>query len=76
MANTTSQNDLILEHLQVLGTITPLEALKDYGCLRLGARIHDLKAKGHHITMDLIEVGDYGKRVAQYALAASKALAA
>jgi hypothetical protein len=74
MANTSnlpSQNDLVLEHLQVLGTITPLEALKEYGCLRLGARIHDLKAKGHPITMDLIEVGEEGKRVAQYALQAA-----
>ncbi|MEI9428710.1 helix-turn-helix domain-containing protein [Mesorhizobium sp. Cs1299R1N3] len=66
--STASQNDLVLEHLEVLGTITPLEALKEYGCLRLGARIHDLKAKGHMIGTDLIPVGDDGKRVAQYSL--------
>ncbi|MER9652512.1 helix-turn-helix domain-containing protein [Mesorhizobium sp. M0152] len=71
MAQPQSQNDLILEHLSVLGTITPLEALKDYGCLRLGARIHDLKGRGYAIDTDLIEVGDDGKRVAQYSLKAT-----
>lgn len=63
-----SQADRILEHLEVLETITPMEALREYGCFRLGARIHDLKAKGHVITTEIIEVKD-GKRVARYRLA-------
>ena len=40
-----TQNDMVLEHLLLKGTITPLDALVEYGCFRLGARIHDLKKK-------------------------------
>lgn len=47
--------------------LTPLEALKKYGTLRLGARIWDLKQAGVRIKRELVEVGD-GKRVARYSL--------
>jgi hypothetical protein len=30
-------------------TITPLDALQNYGCFRLAARISDLKNQGHAI---------------------------
>jgi len=66
--NVPSQADLILEHLEVCETITPIEALQEYGCFRLGARIWDLKRKGHKIETEIIEVGDDGKRVARYRL--------
>ena len=29
--------------------LTPLDALDHFGCFRLGARIKDLRALGHHI---------------------------
>lgn len=41
-----SQNDLILKHLEKYGSISPLEAINEYGIMRLSARISDLKAKG------------------------------
>lgn len=44
-----TQNQQILEHLKEHGSITPLQALNQYGCMRLGARIYDLKACGHDI---------------------------
>lgn len=44
-----SQKDNILFHLEEFGSITPLEALKEYGCFRLAARISDLKQDGHII---------------------------
>ena len=44
-----TQCDRILRHLQDYGSITALDALRDYGCMRLGARIHDLKAMGYDI---------------------------
>ncbi len=65
-----SQNDAILSHLR-RSPITPLEAIQKYGCLRLGARIWDLKQSGHQIARDLIEVSNRrGEpcRVAQYYL--------
>lgn len=44
-----TQSDRILRHLRDYGSITPVDALKEYGCMRLGARIYDLKRQGHDI---------------------------
>jgi hypothetical protein len=46
-----------------------MDALRRFGCLRLGARIWDLKNQGHQISMELIEVNK--KRVARYSLVSS-----
>jgi len=45
-----NQTEAILEYLQEGNPITPLEALREFGCMRLAARIADLKAKGYEIT--------------------------
>lgn len=44
-----TQTERILNHLRECGSITPLDALKEYGCMRLGARIYDLKRAGYQI---------------------------
>ena len=62
-----SQNLEILSYLKTGKTLTPLQALKLFGSLRLGARIFNLREQGHNITSTMIEVGE--KRVALYALA-------
>ena len=62
-----AQCDEILEALQRGEKITPLEALYKYGCLRLGARIWDLKQKGHKIIAEN-HTAPNGKRVACYHL--------
>lgn len=59
-----SQKQAVLSHLKEYGSITPLEALKLYGCLRLGARISDRRDEGYMITTDIAE----GKRYAIYRL--------
>ena len=41
-----TQTELILNHVQLFGSITPLEALKEYGIMRLASRVHDLKKQG------------------------------
>lgn len=68
-----TQKDMILEHLEKNGSITPLEAQKLYGCMRLGARIWDLRHEGHEIIREIVEVSTRtGKaRVARYRLAAA-----
>lgn len=68
-----SQKDLILEHLEKFGSITPMEAQRLYGCMRLGARIWDLKHDGHAIVKEMVEViTRSGKaHVARYRLAAA-----
>ena len=64
---TKSQEDLILEYLKTGKSITPLEALRFFGCLRLGARIWDLRHKGYRI--EEADVKDGRKRYARYFLA-------
>ena len=49
-----TQTQQILDHMMRHGSITPLEALKEYGCMRLGARIWDLKRMGYDIDAQII----------------------
>ncbi len=60
-----TQCEMILEHLKKGHAVTPLEALKMFGCFRLGARIWELKQRGYDIEMQLSEVMG-GKHVAEY----------
>lgn len=62
-----AQNKAILKHLKNGFTITPLEAVKGFGCLRLAARISNLRALGHDIKTEMVVVGK-NKRVARYSL--------
>lgn len=41
-----NQSDAILDYLLTGAELTPLEALQKFGCLRLAARIYDLRADG------------------------------
>lgn len=61
-----TQNQKILKHLQKGKKITPLQALRMFGCLRLSGRIYDLKKQGHKIKTDIIAVNK--KHVGQYSL--------
>ena len=71
MNETESQSKQILNHLQSGKVITPLEALRLYGCFRLGARIFDLKNKGYAISTEM--VSENGKRFARYSLIGGEA---
>lgn len=44
-----TQNEKILKHMEDYGGITSLEAIYEYGCTRLSARISDLRRAGHSI---------------------------
>ena len=59
-----SQTQEILEHLKKGNTITPVEALNWFGCMRLGARVFNLKRQGHNIQTKIVERN--GKRFASY----------
>ena len=66
-----TQNELILEYLDQFGSITPLEAMRDLGVMRLSARIADLKEEGHSIITDMATVENrFGEktRVVRYRL--------
>lgn len=44
-----SQADLILWHMRNVGRIDPITALREYGCFRLAARVHELRARGENV---------------------------
>lgn len=52
MTTTASQSDRILEWMKSGKSITALEALREFGCFRLAARINDLKNDGHCISSE------------------------
>ncbi|SEQ77230.1 helix-turn-helix domain-containing protein [Basfia succiniciproducens] len=67
-ANDTSsktQCKMILTALRNGERLTHLDAEQRFRCLRLGARIYDLKQQGHDIQRRMITVPS-GKRVAEY----------
>lgn len=48
-----TQTQCLIDYLEHYGTITPLEALIAFGCLRLPARVFDAKHKyGYDIVTD------------------------
>ena len=47
-----TQCDRILRHMRDYGSITSLEAITEYGILRLASRINDLKRRGYIITSE------------------------
>lgn len=63
-----SQERQILAWLQSGKSITPLEALAEFNCMRLQARIHEIEEKGFKIIRDWF-VTPSGKKVRQYKLA-------
>lgn len=61
-----TQNKQILEFLKSGQSITPLDALRLFGCFRLGARIYDLKREGYSIKTTIVH--DELKHFASYKL--------
>lgn len=47
-----TQCDIILWHLQNVGTLTRAQAMAEYGIVELPARIVELKRLGHNITSE------------------------
>lgn len=48
-----TQNEMILSHLKEFGKITPMEAIENYGCMRLAARISELREQGRENGFDI-----------------------
>lgn len=63
-----TQCNRILAHMKKGLSITSLEALQMYGCMRLASRISDLRKRGENIVVDRVKTAN-GKSVAQYRLA-------
>ena len=61
----TSQGAAILRHLKRGRKLTAIQALKDFHCFRLAARISDLREDGWDIRTKMIET-EGGSRIAEY----------
>jgi hypothetical protein len=48
-----TQKDRILKYLRDFGSITPLDAMADLGCMRLASRISELKGEGYAIRKEM-----------------------
>ena len=59
-----TQKDMVLQYMLDNGSISQWEAMRDIGCLRLSARINDLRKAGHRIiTVMETRPNRYGKPV-------------
>lgn len=67
MKSTDSQNALIKGWLLNGYSITQLEALNQFGCFRLAARIANLRDESFNVVTDMVTL-ENGKRVARYFL--------
>lgn len=48
-----TQNEKIIKYIETEGSITPLDALREFGCMRLASRISELKRAGYPISKDM-----------------------
>lgn len=67
-----NQKQKVIRHLETYGSITPLDAFRDYGIMRLAAVIFNLKEDGFNINSEMITryVNRFGEKVnfAKYTL--------
>lgn len=50
-----TQTQRILRHLEDYGSITQMDAMQDYGIMRLASRVNDLRREGHPIITEVVE---------------------
>lgn len=59
-----SQVEILID-LMTQGWVSPAMALAGAGCMRLAARVHDIKAMGHRVISRTVESGR-GARIVRY----------
>jgi hypothetical protein len=70
-----TQCERVLDYMREFGSITPLDAMQDLGCMRLAPRIADLRDQGYAIGRRMkSRKNRYGKSVsfAEYYLEEEK----
>lgn len=59
-----TQCELIIRHINDYGSITSLEAMQEYGIMRLASRINDLKKAGYKVKSQIVHsVNRYGDKI-------------
>ena len=54
-----TQEEMVIEYMEKYGSITQLEALIAFRCMRLGARIWDLRKAGYAIKSKIVDGDTY-----------------
>lgn len=70
-----TQAERVLEYIERFGSITPFEAMRDLGVMRLASRISDLKKLGYPIKGEMVTVKNRFEEdcnVKRYSLAVTK----
>jgi len=67
---TENQKEAVLQHLSTGARLSAIVALHEYGCMRLAARVNELRKEGHVIETVMMTDGD--KRWAEYKLNAGQ----
>lgn len=66
MAETTklTQCERIIQYIEETGSITQMDALREFGCMRLASRMCDIKKKGYAVTKTMEKAKNrYGEPV-------------
>lgn len=59
-----SQCERILQYINDYGSITQLDALREFGCMRLASRVSDMRKMGINIVRDMETSNNrYGEKV-------------
>lgn len=67
MVRRMTQKDKILAYMRTYGAITPMDAMREFSCMRLGARIADLKREGYVIKTEMVGSRNQFGEVTHYA---------
>lgn len=70
-----SQCKRVLQYMEDEGSITSLDAIREFGCMRLASRVSDLKRAGYPITREMETAKNrYGEQIryARYRLEAAE----
>lgn len=70
-----NQCNKVLHFIETEGSITPLDAMREFGCMRLASRVSDLKRAGYPITREMESTKNrYGDtvRYARYRMGAAE----
>ena len=62
-----TQCDKILDYMKKNGSITPLDALREFGCMRLAARINDITHDGIPIRSEMVSYKNHDGDTVKYA---------
>lgn len=61
-----TQKEIVINHIERYGSITPLEALTRYGIMRLASRVNDLRNEGWCIQSTMKQHD--GRKYASYSM--------